>query len=231
MRTFIAEALETRYRVVTASDGQDGLEKAIRLRPDLILSDVMMPRVGGEQLLAQIRERPEFANVPFILLTARADDGLRVTLLRQGAQDYLLKPFAADKLSARVGNLIAIKRTRDELQDELASRDVDVEKLARAARQAIRARDDFLAVAAHELKTPLTSLLASATWSQILNLAATDRPRRVGAGVDLERLRLAKAERPGDLLDITRLRADRLVLVASHEHGLFFTESAGHSRQ
>jgi len=214
MRVFIAETLAARYRVVPAFDGQDGLEKAVDLGPDLILSDVMMPRLSGDQLLAEVRQRPALAEVPFILLTARADDRLRVTLLGHGAQDYLLKPFSADELAARVGNLIAIKRARDELRVELASRDTDIETLARAARQAIRARDDFLSVAAHELKTPLTSILASAQL--VVRFAgrggAADVPRVQHVASIVERQAGKMSRLVGNLLDITRLRADRLVL-------------------
>ena len=174
----------------------------------------MMPRLSGDQLLAAVRQRPELAEVPFILLTARADDALRVGLLRQGAQDYLLKPFAADELLARVGNLVSIKRTRDELQGELASRDGDIESLARAARQAIRARDEFLSVAAHELKTPLTSLLASAQL--VARFAGRSDPpdalkvRQVVSVVERQAGRMSRLV--GNLLDVTRLRIDRVVL-------------------
>jgi signal transduction histidine kinase len=174
----------------------------------------MMPRLSGDQLLAAIRERPELAEVPFILLTARADDALRVGLLRHGAQDYLLKPFAADELLARVGNLIAIKRTRDELQGELASRDGDIEALARAARQAIRARDELLSVAAHELRTPLTGLLTSAQLF-VRFAGRSDAPdvlrvKQVAAIVERQAGRMSRLV--GNLLDATRLRADRVVL-------------------
>ena len=214
MRSFIAETLGARYQIVVAFDGQDGLEKAVALRPDLIVSDVMMPRLSGDQLLAAVRQRPELAEIPFILLTARADDRLRVTLLGHGAQDYLLKPFSADELSARVGNLIAVKRARDELRGELASRESDIETLARAARQAIRVRDEFLSVAAHELKTPLTSILTSAQL--VIRFAggdgAADAPqvRRVATIVERQAGKMSRLV--GNLLDITRLRADRLVL-------------------
>lgn len=131
MNRFITETLAGEYRTATAADGQEGLEKALALHPDLILSDVMMPRMGGEQLVREVRAHSELDGIPAVLLTAKADDELRVRLLREGAQDYLLKPFSAAELRARVGNLVAMKRAREVLQKELASQSHDVAALAR----------------------------------------------------------------------------------------------------
>ncbi len=110
MNDFIAETLSTTYRVATALDGQEGLAKTIDLRPDLVLCDIMMPRMSGEQLVQEIRRRRDLDNMPIVLLTAKADEELRVRLLKEGAQDYLQKPFAAEELLARVERLIADRR-------------------------------------------------------------------------------------------------------------------------
>ncbi len=110
MNAFVAEALGPRYRVVTAFDGQEGLSKALALRPDLILSDVMMPRMSGDQMVQELRRHPEMENVPIVMLTAKADDSLAVKLLQQGAQDYLHKPFSVEELLARVGGLVTERR-------------------------------------------------------------------------------------------------------------------------
>jgi len=69
--------------------------------------------------------------VPILLLTAKTDETLRTRMLREGAQDYVMKPFAADELRARVSNLVTVKRTRQLLQKELGSEVHDVELLAR----------------------------------------------------------------------------------------------------
>jgi signal transduction histidine kinase/ActR/RegA family two-component response regulator len=114
MNDFILENLEERYRVAAAFDGREGLEKARSLRPDLILCDIMMPELSGDELIHAIREIPALDTTPIIILSAKADDSLRVKLLREGAQDYLTKPFSIEELRARVGNLVARKRA-DEL--------------------------------------------------------------------------------------------------------------------
>src|SRR6266571_2280422 len=131
MNRFIAETLASEYRVATAFDGREGLEKAQALPPDLILTDVMMPRMRGDELLSELRAHTELATVPVVVLTAKADDDLRVKLLRAGAQDFLTKPFSAEELRARVANQVTLKRARDVLQQELASRTHDVGALAR----------------------------------------------------------------------------------------------------
>ena len=121
MNRFIVDTLSSQYRVATAFDGREGLQKAKELQPDVILSDLMMPRMNGEQFLTELRRQPDFDDVPVLLLTAKADDELRLDLLRRGAQDYLLKPFSAEELRGRVSNFLAMRKASQVLQKELAS--------------------------------------------------------------------------------------------------------------
>jgi signal transduction histidine kinase len=179
MRQFIAEGLASEHRVACASDGAEGLELARTLVPDAIVTDVMMPKLGGDAMVRAIRADPALADIPIIVLTAKADDALRVTLLRQGAQDYIMKPFALDELRARLANLLTMKRARDLLRQQLQSESSDlaelaaqmaerdrqlttaVESLAVARDQAERAsqaKTRFLGLVSHELRTPLTVL-------------------------------------------------------------------------
>jgi len=110
MNAYVAAALRSHYRVASAFDGEEGLEKALALQPDLILSDIMMPRLAGDRMVAALRRRPQMQDVPILVLTAKADDELRVKLLQDGVQDYLGKPFSTDELLARVGALLAVRR-------------------------------------------------------------------------------------------------------------------------
>jgi signal transduction histidine kinase/CheY-like chemotaxis protein len=110
MNTFLAQTLGRRYRVARAFDGREGLARAIDLRPDLILCDVMMPRLSGDEMVVALRRRPELRDVPVVMLTAKADEALRVKLLEAHVQDYLFKPFEVDELMARVGGLVRRRR-------------------------------------------------------------------------------------------------------------------------
>jgi signal transduction histidine kinase/DNA-binding response OmpR family regulator/serine phosphatase RsbU (regulator of sigma subunit) len=132
MRDYVARLLADRYGVVTAVDGLDALEKAEAVRPDLVVSDVMMPRVDGLELVRRLRAMPDLADLPVVLLSARAGADSSVEGLDVGADDYLVKPFAADELLGRVGARLSagVERRRDRvlaaLADELG--DVDDEQ-------------------------------------------------------------------------------------------------------
>lgn len=116
MSDFIRECLEEDYRVTTAFDGAQGLSQALALRPDLILTDLMMPGTGGEALLQALRAQPLLDETPVVVLSAKVDDEMRVRLLREGAQDYLTKPFSIEELRARVGTLVARKQATEALR-------------------------------------------------------------------------------------------------------------------
>jgi PAS domain S-box-containing protein len=100
--------------VEAVADGGGALAAARRRRPDLVLADVMMPRLGGLGLAAALRREPGFAEVPVILLSARAGEEARIEGLGTGADDYLVKPFAARELLARVAAHLQLARLRRE---------------------------------------------------------------------------------------------------------------------
>ncbi len=110
MAAYLANALGKHYRVAGAGNGREGLERALALSPDLILSDVMMPGMSGDEMALALRAQPEMADVPIVMLTAKADDALQVKLIQAGVQEYLTKPFSLDDLLARVGGLLASRR-------------------------------------------------------------------------------------------------------------------------
>ncbi len=112
IRAYLRGHLERddQYRVVEAADGEAALEAVRRRLPDLVVSDVMMPRLDGFGLLEAIRSDPETDFVPVVLLTARAEAEDRLAGLGLGADDYVTKPFDAHELTQRVDNLIAMRR-------------------------------------------------------------------------------------------------------------------------
>jgi signal transduction histidine kinase len=110
MSRFIADTLTDEYRIAFARDGQAGLEKASLCTPNLILCDVMMPKMSGDALARELRARQEFASTPIVMLTAKADDALRLELLEGLVQDFITKPVGGAELRARIRNLIAIQK-------------------------------------------------------------------------------------------------------------------------
>ena len=102
----IARLLAPHHDIITAANGEEGLQKVHDERPDLVISDVMMPKMSGFQLVERLRAAPETTRLPVLLLTARADGHDRVRGLRRGASDYLVKPFLPEELKARVDNLL-----------------------------------------------------------------------------------------------------------------------------
>jgi PAS domain S-box-containing protein len=112
MREYVRRLLSSRFQVRTAENGRDALKKIQKSKPDLVLSDVMMPEMDGFQLLAAIRENQATSSVPVVLLSARAAEESRIEGMQSGADDYLVKPFTARELLARVEAHIKIARFR-----------------------------------------------------------------------------------------------------------------------
>jgi serine phosphatase RsbU (regulator of sigma subunit) len=118
IRTILDRQLRRVFNVTLAENGEEGLEKARIESPDLIISDVMMPKMDGFQLKEVMREEPALHLVPFIFLTSKSDEQDRLHGLMTGADDYLVKPFDVDVLIRRVRMLI--DRSRVYREDSLA---------------------------------------------------------------------------------------------------------------
>jgi PAS domain S-box-containing protein len=131
MRRYITRLLADQYEVEAVPDGAAALAAAGRQLPDLILSDVMMPRLDGFGLLREFRSNPDAAGTPFILLSARAGEESRVEGMVAGADDYLVKPFSARELLARIGAALKIARIRREALDRERRLLAEVEELNR----------------------------------------------------------------------------------------------------
>ncbi len=114
LRSYVRGRLEPAFRTLEAGDGEEGLEIARRHLPDLIVCDVVMPRLGGHELCRALTEDRELSCVPIILLTGRAANEDRIEGIESGADAYLVKPFEVRELEAQIKNLIdSRKRLRD----------------------------------------------------------------------------------------------------------------------
>ncbi len=110
VREYLIDCVKDQYQVAEAHNGQIGIEKAIELIPDLIVSDVMMPEKDGFQLCQTLKNDERTSHIPIVLLTAKADVGSRIEGLSRGADDYIAKPFDRTELEIRLRNLIENRR-------------------------------------------------------------------------------------------------------------------------
>ena len=112
MREYVTRLLGKRYDVVAVANGEEALKAALTDPPDLILSDVMMPGLDGFGLLERLRAHSKTRAIPIVLLSARAGEESRVEGLGAGADDYLIKPFTARELIAKVAAHLSMRRRR-----------------------------------------------------------------------------------------------------------------------
>ena len=141
MRQYLARLLSERYEVHAAADGLQALEVTRKLRPALVLADVMMPHLDGFGLLRAIRDDSALASTPVVLLSARAGEESRVEGLEADADDYLIKPFAARELLARVAAHVKMAS----LRRETAEREERMRSEAELEREKLQASEERLA--------------------------------------------------------------------------------------
>jgi DNA-binding response OmpR family regulator len=109
MRNYIRGALEPGFTIVEAVDGSEGIQKAQEIIPDLIISDIMMPKIDGYELCRVLKSDVKTSHIPLILLTAKSSEENILKGLETGADDYIIKPFSTKILIARIKNLIDIR--------------------------------------------------------------------------------------------------------------------------
>ena len=133
MRDYICETLGPDVEIETAENGREGLEQALALMPDLIVSDIMMPEMGGDEMFRKIRSNRELKAIPFILVTAKADEELRIELLREGAIEYLIKPFMPEELKAKARSFLEVRAREGTYRRLMESAQVDVGTVVKAS--------------------------------------------------------------------------------------------------
>jgi signal transduction histidine kinase len=210
MRDYVTRLLTAQYDVEAVSDGAAALAAVRRRRPDLILADVMMPSLDGFGLLREIRRDGDLGSIPIVLLSARAGEEARVEGWGAGADDYLVKPFSARELLARVEAHLKLVQVRRDSEQAL-QRSLESEQHARAeAQHASRMKDEFLTTLSHELRTPLNAILG---WSQILTGRTKPSPDTLQQGLEtIERNSRIQVQLIEDLLDVSRIAEGKLRL-------------------
>ena len=217
MRDYLGRVLGERWTVEAAADGEEALAAARRRRPDLIVTDVMMPRLDGFGLLHALRALPahdELRSVPVLMLSARAGEESRASGLAAGADDDQVKPFSSRELLARVGThlqLAALRRAAErERQDAAAERDRllrSEQEARREAEAANRAKDEFLAMLGHELRNPLAPIVTALYLMRLRHAGLAEKERGV-----IERQVQHLTRLVDDLLDVSRVTGGKVTL-------------------
>ena len=114
MREYIKESLGNAYQIEEAVNGEQGVKKAEKIIPDLIISDMMMPKMDGAELTRTLKNNEITSHIPIILLTARSGQENKIEGLETGADDFITKPFDTKELQIRIKNLIAVRRKLQE---------------------------------------------------------------------------------------------------------------------
>jgi signal transduction histidine kinase len=156
LRNYLSDLLAPTYDVVTVPDGLAALEAIRERAPDLVVSDVMMPRLDGFALVRALRADARTASIPVILLSARAGEEASIQGLDAGSDDYLAKPFSARELLARVRTHVELARLRRQWVTEL-------EQMNRELEAANRELDAFASSVAHDLRGPLSAVKGFST--------------------------------------------------------------------
>ena len=202
MRDYVGRLLSQHWTVEAVRDGQAALEAVRARRPDLVLTDVMMPRLDGFDLLRALRADPGTRSIPVILVSARAGEESRVEGLEAGADDYLVKPFSARELIAHVSARLELARVRQEMVDrEQAAR--------RQAEHANRAKDEFLAMLGHELRNPLGAIGGAVS---VLGLLGEGGEETAKTREIIRRQAAHLTRLLDDLLDVARLDTGKIEL-------------------
>lgn len=223
VRDYVEGVLGDEYRVASARDGRDGLDKAQQLAPDLIISDVMMPNMDGNELCRAVKSSPDLDHIPVILLTARATHELKLEGLEVGADDYIPKPFNVHELKVRIRNLLRLRHQEKELKelnDDLEAKvQEQFQELVRERRRyeeelidakekaeaSDRLKTAILNNLSHEFRTPLTAILG---FNEILEMETGGELREFTDEIDRGSRRLLRTL--DSLLKLSRIEAEDL---------------------
>ena len=210
MRGYLTRLLGRYWIVEPVADGEEALAALRRQRPALVLSDAMMPRLDGIGLVRAIRADSALRSLPVILLSARAGEESRVEGVGSGADDYVTKPFSARELTARINAHLEMALVREAAAAEREALLQRATLLRAQAEEANRAKDEFLAVLSHELRSPLNAMLG---WVRILRTAGGRDPELASRAAEtLERNIWLQSQVINDLLDVSRIVSGKLEL-------------------
>jgi signal transduction histidine kinase/DNA-binding response OmpR family regulator len=142
LRLYLSSLIEREHDAIVVTDGEAALAAVSEHHPDLIVADVTMPRLDGYGLVARLRADPASARLPIILLSARAEEDARIEGLEHGADDYLIKPFSARELRARINTHLGLAKARQAVERTLQESNQELERKVEARTAALRESEE-----------------------------------------------------------------------------------------
>ncbi|WP_010249910.1 HD domain-containing phosphohydrolase [Acetivibrio cellulolyticus] len=118
MRNLFTVLLQNEYNLITCKNGVEGIDKSIIYKPDIIITDFMMPEMDGLEFIKHAKTKKELRGLPIIIVTAKTMDDVKLTALKEGAIDFIFKPFSQDELKAKIKSNIEMKKLRDSIEDQ-----------------------------------------------------------------------------------------------------------------
>jgi signal transduction histidine kinase/ligand-binding sensor domain-containing protein/DNA-binding response OmpR family regulator len=222
VRSFIIYILQDIYQVSLAGDGREGLQKAIEYIPDLILSDVMMPRMDGITLCEKLKQEQKTSHIPIIMLTAKASGGDKIEGLKTGADDYIIKPFQAEELLIRIENLIT---SRQQLREQF-SRQVSLEPMSMNINST---EERFIQKVREVMEEHMTDFsFGVEVFGESLNMSKMQLYRKLKALTDYtpsEFIRTMRMKRAAELLEKGAGNIGEVAYMVGYQDHAYFTRN------
>jgi signal transduction histidine kinase len=201
MRDYLYRLLSPFWSIEPVSNGRQALEALEREPAALLIADIMMPELDGFELVRAIRSSDKLMHTPVLLLSARAGEEARAEGIEEGANDYLVKPFSARELCARIANLLQQRMVSQALETAVQQRTLELES-------ALQSKSRFLATVSHEVRTPLSGVMG--LIELIAKTSAEEDIRQMSTIAFASSQRLLQIL--NDLLDASKLQAGKILL-------------------
>ena len=220
---FLTEHLSQDYKIYTAKDGEDGIKKAVGLRPDLVLLDIIMPGMSGYDVAEYMKRTEETKNIPIIFITGLDSKEDEERGLTMDAADYISKPFSSKVTKLRIrhqmqiiNQLHSIELLNHNLEKTIMERTWELQEQTKTAESASRAKSVFLATMSHEFKTPLNAIIGMAGIARnSISNTGTNDPQREKAVNSINQI-IASSHHLlsilNDVLDMSKIDSGKLEL-------------------